>query len=97
MVRKVRPPATTKPVRKRHVRVLPGTREYEIWLYEGDRPVRRGPSVDRVLAFDARRFGQDLIEDKIEEFLRDIERKTLRQIPRPHRPNLARCRCRAGR
>lgn len=78
MVRKGRPLAKTEPLGKRRLRVLPGTREYEIWLYEGDRPVRRGPSVDRVLAIDARRFGQDLIEDKIEEFLRDIERKTLR-------------------
>lgn len=77
MVRKECPPAARKPVRKRHVRVMRGTRNYEIWLYDGGRPLRRGPLVDRALAVDARRFGQDLVEDRIEDFLRELERFTL--------------------
>lgn len=81
MVRKGCLPAATKPVRKRHVRVVPGSSDYEIWLYDGERPIRRGPLVGRALAIDARKFGQDLVEDRIECFLRELERKLLRPIP----------------
>ncbi|MBX9943366.1 MAG: hypothetical protein K2Y40_04730 [Reyranella sp.] len=57
--------------------------EIVVWLRgKGLRPRRIG-SVNRRLAADARRHGQDLVGDLVDEALREVDRQTLPRAARP--------------
>ena len=40
--------------------------DHEIWFFEGERPIKRAARVNRLLALDAMRHGQDLVGEIID-------------------------------
>jgi len=68
--------ANTKAQRKEKVcvRVLPSGNDYEAWIFRGNRAIKRGARVNRRLALDASRLGQDVVGEMIDAVLRNIER-----------------------
>jgi hypothetical protein len=45
-----------------------------VWLYSDNKQVRIGPPLDIALVLDARRYGQDLVDELIDEAMRVSER-----------------------
>ena len=59
---------------KIYVRVMPCGNDYEAWIFRGNRAIKRGARVNRRLALDASRLGQDVVGEMVDTVLRSIER-----------------------
>ena len=54
-------------------RVLPRPDRFEVWLFDRTTPLRQVTSVRRALVDDARRHGQDLLDEAVCALLRKLE------------------------
>lgn len=68
-----RPGRTRRPVPTLTPRVLPLADRFEVWLFDRRTPLRRVASVRRALVDDARRHGQDLLDEAVCSLLRKLE------------------------
>lgn len=59
------------------VRTVAKAHAVEIWLYRGERPIRRQASLSKALVADAERYGQHLLENARNDARRRIERNVL--------------------
>lgn len=68
-----RPRRTRRSVPILTPRVLPRADRFEVWLFDRATPLRRVASVRRALVDDARRHGQDLLDETVCSVLRKLE------------------------